>query len=1591
MSNIDKDKIKQEPKKPVFSQANFDIDKIKAQLKRWQEKLLDVSKGNPLLGLNRTRSAKVRILEPAIYQLFNKLVLEENEFRLPLVKKVKKKKLEKSLFDSTDSNDEEKEVYKIEEGDISLEIGTPADLKRKLKRIYDNSKTTVEERGVITLYATFGTIHWNDTILGDSTSPILLVPCELLYKGPNAPMRLHIADEDIQINPAIIYYFREKHKIDLSEFTPESLQDLTEVSLKDFFKKIEKCIKDQEWEVSEEVWLGTFSFESLVLYQDLKLLAEMACSNPLIAAFARALNKSSDKSEALGEELDSLDTPDIVPVPILPADSSQLKALTYSASGKNLVIHGPPGTGKSQTISNIIADALKRNKKVLFVSAKMAALNVVFDRLKKEGLGQFCLEAHGVKAGKLKIVEELKRTLESDGVNSVGPIEQEIEVLQKTRKQLNEYIRAIHTNIDPLGTTIFKAIGRFAKLQKTPDIKFDPTQKHILDVSKDELDNYIDALSSIAQIGELFDSRKKHPWRGLNRLDLDIRSKEKIEADLKFICRIFSDLSGMVDKLNQLLPEKGLNLEELLAIVPALDKVSKIKKFPEKWWSADIEELKNKRSLFIEAYSLSGEFHEKNILYKQFSDLSFKETINLLSEINNSFKTWTSRISISYFRWKKNIGNKLKQNIKINIGSIVKFHDTAKRLLEIEQWFKKNELAIREELSLQQIINTEAIRDVITQCETAILLKESLPNYNWKKSKIVFLDPEISNTSAAVVSTLNDESNLITEAIQRINDLWPSGFVDGVHVNRATLINTVNRATEILENSDKIRDWVLLQRSIKHCENLGLGLFIESSDGIGASLLPAVFEKRFLFLWISAAINKDDKIAEFSSLKQQELIEKFRILDEKIRRLAKMQVRANAALSSRQVKTAQSGLGNGSEIGTLRFEMQKRKRIKPLRKLFSEIPHVLQALKPCMLMSPISVSTYLKPETFHFDLVIFDEASQLPTPEAIPSILRADQVIVAGDSNQLPPTSFFNASLIGDEDEDFESDQFQDSLESLLDDCKAIEPIFQEAPLKWHYRSRDEHLISFSNHYFYENQLITFPPNCTDNEGRGIRLEYLPDGLWDRGKSRTNRREARKAAQLAIEHFTKYPERSLGIVALNSSQKEAIEDSINEELAERPDLQPFFDTSRQNEPFFVKSLENVQGDERDVILISVGYGKNSDGALTLNFGPLNAEGGWRRLNVLVTRAKWQTILLTSLRSSELHRINSQNLGAMALKNFIEYAERGGQLPVDINISEETEVETNDFEDSVREALREKGYTVDAQVGVGRFRIDLAIRDPRSVSKYLIGIECDGATYHSSKVARDRDLLREEILRGMGWNLHRVWSTEWFHNRNLAIKLMLDSVERALSINKKERIHITSNQDQDEDFDPIPVPDIACKYKAGIPYCKYNKKHRKDSLMKKGNIYQLENILVDIIEVEGPIHEDILFDRLKEVFGVEKIGNNIRSNVENSIAQAKHGGYLEKKGSFVWKKGDNLESFRIPGDEVKRSLCCISPQEISLAILYLAENQFGIMREQIPQSVNKIFDISRMDTNEIDRIREITDDLIDSKKLVINGNQVNISI
>lgn len=1583
----------QETETSTSDSKAFDVAKIITQLKIWGERLLDLTKGNPLLGINRSRVSKLLVKTPDTTTLFKMLVIDETAIKMPLILIKKKKKKQDSAQTKMEVEDSEDEPeYTVDPGDVDFE-GEPKTLRRLLKRIYDNGRSTVEERGVTTLHLTFGVLNWEDPVLGESSSPLLMVPCQLESLGPNSHMRLKMLDEELQVNPALEFYLRKKQHIELPKFPEEP----TAESLNAFLSQVRDCVKEQHWKIDDKSWLSTFSFESLVIYKDLQAMADLAKMNPLIAALAKA-RTLTEGSEALGEELDELEVPKIVPIPVMPADASQLKALTLAESGRHIVIKGPPGTGKSQTISNLIADALGKGKKVLFVSAKMAALNVVHDRLSKTGLGRFCLEAHSTKAGKLKIIEELKRTLEMPFNGNGALLEEQLEELKKIKTQLNNYVKEVHLPRDPLGITIYQAIGKLDKLHNFESLEFDLPWDDLVTVNRDQLGEVIESLENLSVQSNVFDNKATHPWRGLTvKTDQPVAS-ETIKKNLQILKSDIETLQKAFDKIKDLLSpaEREFRLSDLKTLLNTLNSLVQIDGLPKGWIAIRVEELKDIVDTLESAANKSEEYQLISKEYKKITTLPTEELLKLLDPIKKRFASWTHVLSPSYWQWRSSIRSKFPKDTNISHSALKSYVKLAKDMEAINDWFNKNSKTLTKYVS-DPVLNSKLLRDKIIQLNAVRELDLIISQNVIKKPRKETLDISADHHSSIkrILEIISNEER--EKVIAEIESNWSDGFIDGNNIELSFFSSITNRCNEILSSMPKMHEWIVLMSLISKCNALELSNFLTALEKTGAKDASEIFHKRFYSQWIESLLNSNPTLLGFTGSLREEKVSQFKSLDRKLQISMLKRIQYNASEPARNVVGANSEFGNGGEVGILRKELQKRKRIKPLRRLFNEIPHVLQALKPCMLMSPLSVSTFLKPGSINFDLVVFDEASQLPTPDAIPSILRGKQIIVAGDENQLPPTSFFLASSIFEDEDEIGASEELEPLESLLDDCIAIKPVFLENRIVWHYRSKDERLIQFSNRYFYNNSLITFPASTTNNEGRGVHLVYTEDGIWDRGRSRTNRVEAKKVAELVVEQFKKYPERSLGVASMNASQKEAIEEALDELISKKPELQIFRDTNRP-EPFFVKSLENVQGDERDTIIICLGYAKTSTGSLSLNFGPLNSEGGWRRLNVLVTRAKWQTILVTSLRSHELSAINPLNKGAIMLRNYIQYAEENGKLSSDPVTT--TNEETNDFEDSIATSLRDRGLTVDEQVGASEYRIDLAIRDSRDMNRYVMAVECDGATYHHTKTARDRDILRQEVLQSQGWKIYRVWSTDWFRDREEALKGILSALELAKKAPAKDSVQATPYYQEENSSKPSndatiegSSPNRERLYNAGVPYRKFfstTKKNATRELLNKNRVSQLSGVIVKLVECESPIHKDILIERLKESYGVSRAGANIQNNVKHAINIATQWRSLKYRGGFLYKNGNEINEFRIPAQGVTRGISQIAPEEIKNAILYLVEDQFGFAQEYAPKAILDIFGIGKNRTEPTEIIESVIDKLLREKKLNLNGHTLYLN-
>ena len=596
---------------------------------------------------------------------------------------------------------------------------------------------------------------------------------------------------------------------------------------------------------------------------------------------------------------------------------------------------------------------------------------------------------------------------------------------------------------------------------------------------------------------------------------------------------------------------------------------------------------------------------------------------------------------------------------------------------------------------------------------------------------------------------------------------WYEGEAAVTALEPARCIGRADRALGALAD---LGPWLDYCRTADELIGYGFEPFVDyvEAEAEGAEEVARAGEFVLCDALARAAVAASPELATFSGVSHDQVRARFATLDDEVQRLTRRRIAHR--VGARRITDWGNGTGRVAEFSglhLLKHERRKQRRHIPIRQLVRRAGLALQELKPCFMMGPLAVAQYLEPGALHFDLVVMDEASQLRPEDALGAIARGSQLVVVGDPKQLPPTSFFDR--LGDEDEPDEEQTALDEAESILDTATTV---FQPTRrLRWHYRSRHGSLIAFSNHEFYKD-LLVFPSPDVGTDEMGVRLVPVPDGVYE---NRQNEREAAAVVEAALVHLRTRPAESLGIVAMNSQQRDLIEGLLDKGLKDHPDLRAAVDEAEGLEPLFVKNLENVQGDERDVVMVSVTYGPDAHGRLYKRFGPINGAGGHRRLNVLFTRAKRRVLVFSSFDPDDLALSAESSYGARVLKGYLSFA-KTGRLEAAVETARPPD---SDFEVAVAEALRARGFDVVAQVGVAGYFLDLAVRHPRLPGRYALGIECDGATYHSSVSARDRDRLREAVLRELGWNIHRIWSADWFKNPGREIDEAVQAVRRAI--------------------------------------------------------------------------------------------------------------------------------------------------------------------------------------------------------------------
>lgn len=813
--------------------------------------------------------------------------------------------------------------------------------------------------------------------------------------------------------------------------------------------------------------------------------------------------------------------------------------------------------------------------------------------------------------------------------------------------------------------------------------------------------------------------------------------------------------------------------------------------------------------------------------------------------------------------------------------------------------------------------------------------------------------PDRQQLSKDVSRLAHEASTLAAEMVslaQLLQSDVPTLF--GVESMSEVSIKAVQaRLAAWLANTEQLSKWVAYRDRSAKARAAGLGQLVDRLiDGrVSAADASSSFEMAYYEALLSELAKTDPELVRFDGEQHALQVTEFVTLDQQRIKASSIEV---VRAHHRRIPPREGGVG---PVGVLRAEMARRRGHMPIRQLMQRAGPAVQALKPVVMMSPLSVAQFLSPGRLDFDLLVMDEASQIQPVDALGAIARCRQVVVVGDERQLPPTKFFAKMTGAQPEDDGDDDAPVADIESILGLFSARG--LPQRMLRWHYRSRHQSLIAISNSQFYENKLYIVPSPYTKEAAMGLRFHHVPEGLFDSGGTGTNAIEARAVAEAIIRHAKAHPTQSLGVATFSVSQRRAIQDELESLRRLNPDTEEFFH-AHPSEPFFVKNLENVQGDERDVIMISVGYARNAQGYMAMRFGPLGADGGERRLNVLISRAKRRCEVFASITDDDIDLARVKGKGVFAFKLFLHYA-RTGRL----SIATATQRDMDSvFEEQVAAALQAKGYQLHPQVGIAGFFIDLAVADADRPGRYLLGIECDGASYHSARSARDRDRLRQAVLEDHGWIIHRIWSIDWFQRPAEQLERVVRAIEAAktqldtqleMATSESRAVPVQIVTIEREDVTEIGLADSE-NAGAGRSYIEATPVRPGAYELHETPLGLMAELVAQVVQVESPVHVDEVATRLRVAWGLQRTGARIEAAVQQGIQRAQVMGRCERQGEFLFVAGATI-TLRDRGNARSPSLRkpeFISPMELAAGISEVIAENFGATAEEIVATISR---------------------------------------
>ena len=1596
-----------------------DLSSIQQELEKSRLDVLDLSLRNPLLNFRPTKRRGVEVVDERSRELFRILVggpaPDGSSSRSPRVMYFFPASEETTPAPTSDSAADDLATDDL--GDIPSELlamlGEPdadvdetaarhtdnklqtalprAALNLRLRETFRQARLSIEEQGVNILYLALGMLTWyeSESSSMERRAPLILIPVQLTRSSVRENFKLRWTGDEIEANLSLEAKLKQDFGVRMPEMPAEE-----DLDVEDYLSRVEKAVvRKGRWAVEHDaVHLNFFSFSKLLIYKDLDPETWPEEGRPADHPLVQRLFGGDGFAEGppdIGEDEHIDDAKGVAELhPVMDADSSQTLAVLDVMKGRNLVIQGPPGTGKSQTITNLIGEALACGRTILFVAEKMAALEVVKRRLDAIHLGDACLELHSHKTNKRVVLDELKRTL-AMGRPKVERGPEDVVLLEEARDRLNDYARAVNSPVGRSGLTPHDLVGRLAQL-KEDGLTVDGPGLPIRDSVSWSEEEFIRRGALSRELQELVRAigvPSRHVWWPCGRLHF-------VPTDQHAVRHVLEAASGAWRRLER-------ETEKLIGRLGRDRTFGQLR-------SPDVETMIRTARTVLEAPALAGANHRSPGWVAEAARIEeVAETARSFARVRSRHDSvlipeawdenvlaerqalraygdkWWRFLSGPFRAARRRLAGLCRGEVPRAVPEQIELVDAileAKRLrFEVEEARSLIDrlfpgLSLGDRVDKHRVFAEAAAwlvqlhRDLaagLVGDEVHDLL-DGLPGRaggasSEHSSDLSSSDPPHPAQLRAAADACGGATEALAEALDALADvmeLRPERLEPGESLKERAYGALDGWLRAALDRVASMHDVVRFNQ----LERLAAEMGIPEVAGTAASRpdaarqLTGLFEHACYAAWLDAAFREQESLARFDGATHAGIIDRFRELD-------MAQFHHNRALIAERHWEQLPRHQGGGQLGVLRREFQKKTRHLAVRRLMQEAGRAVQSIKPVFMMSPLSIAKYIPPGSVDFDLVVFDEASQVRPVEALGAIIRGRQAVVVGDSKQLPPTSFFDRMADGGEDE---ASRTAD-LESILGMfCAQGAP---ERMLRWHYRSRHESLITVSNHEFYDNRLVVFPSPDAGKVDTGLLFRHNPDASYQRRG--INTAEAKTIAQAVMEHARETPELTLGVAAFSNVQARRIEDEVDILRRRDPSHEEFF-AGHPEEPFFVKNLENVQGDERDVILISIGYGKIDGAYLPMNFGPLNRDGGERRLNVLITRARRRCIVHCNFVGADLDLRRSGARGVRALKTFLEYAQHGV-----IDVPEATGREADSpFEEAVAARLRAVGHDVDHQVGSAGFFVDLAVVDPERPGRYLLGIECDGATYHSSRSARDRDRLRQQVLEGLGWNIHRIWSTDWFRNPQQELERVAVAV-RAAKLNGPPRNAPTPSSPKPLERAPEPEPEIpapTAPYRMALPGIGFLR-----TPLHEVPAGRLANWIAQVVQMESPVHFEEVILRVRKAAGVARAGSRIRAQMRRGATLgARRRLYRIDESDFLWRLEHEAVEVRRRDGDIPPSLrdpARIASEEIETALVHAVRVSYGIGPADAAGEAIRIFGFRRSGPKIVRRFRQVLDELV----------------